>query len=162
MAEWHGAPWCLAHCVSATFHFLSHSPSPRALQEQLFGFARQGATGAAGLFAAGIDGIFLLAFPALLSAIGLFIMRRKAIFRRSVFLALLTIIVYGLFYLASIALAGTWQPAKNLAYVGFASAFVLWYFTLLLAFDFRQRLVLRRSLAGQNSQGFLFCRFPDI
>ena len=67
----------------------------------LFGVARQQATGAAGLFAAGIDGVFLLAFPALLSAVGLFIMRRKAIFRRSVFLGLLTVLVYGLLYLAS-------------------------------------------------------------
>jgi putative membrane protein len=85
-----------------------------------------------------VDGVFLLAFPALLSAVGLFIMRRKAIFRRSVFLALLTVIVYGAFYLASFALANTWDGAKNVAYVGFASAFVLWYFTLLLAFDFRR------------------------
>ena len=112
----------------------------------LFGLARQQEASAAGIFGAGMSGIFLLAFPALLSAVGLFIMRRKAIFRRSVFLALLTIIVYGLFYLASIALAGTWQPAKNLAYVGFASAFVLWYFTLLLAFDFRKSAFLLATM----------------
>ena len=89
-------------------------------------------------FAGGLNGIVLLAVPALLSATGLFLMRRKAIFRRAAFLGLLTSICYGMFYLASFALSGIWQAAGNVVFVGFGVAFVLWYFLLLLAFDFRK------------------------
>lgn len=104
----------------------------------LFGFAKGHLVSPAGALAGGLNGIFLLAIPALLSSMGLFLMRRKAVFRRAVFLGLLTAICYGIFYLASFALSGVWQPAANMVFVGFGVAFVLWYFLLLLAFDFRK------------------------
>lgn len=104
----------------------------------LFSVARNASLGPFELLASGIDGIFLLGFPALLSALGLFLMRRKAIFRRSVFLGLLTVISYGIFYLAAFALSNYWPAAANLLFVGFGISFVLWYFMLLLAFDFRR------------------------
>ncbi|MCX8197993.1 MAG: DUF2070 family protein [Candidatus Micrarchaeota archaeon] len=88
--------------------------------------------------AAGIDGLFLLAFPAILSSVSLFLVRRKALLRRSLFLGLLSTIAYGAFYLLSASLSGFWPGAANLVYVGFALAFVLWYFVLLLAFGFRK------------------------
>ncbi len=104
----------------------------------LFGVARNTAASPFEFLASGIEGLFLLAFPAILSSAGLFLMRRKAIFRRSVFLGLITTVLYGLFYLVSFALAGVWPASSNLIYVGFGFAFVLWYFMLLLAFDFRK------------------------
>lgn len=104
----------------------------------LFSVARNAALGPFELLASGIDGVFLLAFPALLSSLGLFLMRRKAVFRRSVFLGLLTVISYGIFYLAAFSLSNYWPPAVNLIFVGFGISFVLWYFMLLLAFDFRK------------------------
>ena len=104
----------------------------------LFWLAQNRPLGPFEVFASGIDGIFLLAFPALLSSVALFLMRRKAIFRRSVFLGLLTSILYGIFYLLSFALSSVWPPAHNLVFLGFGFAFVLWYFLLLLAFDFRK------------------------
>ncbi|VVC01611.1 Uncharacterised protein [uncultured archaeon] len=88
--------------------------------------------------AGGIHGIFLLAIPALLSSAGLFLMRRKAIFRRAVFLGLLTAICYGLFYLASLALGGIWPASGDLIFVGFGVAFMMWFYLLFLAFDFRK------------------------
>ncbi|VVB99643.1 Uncharacterised protein [uncultured archaeon] len=104
----------------------------------LFGVARSQPVGAISIFAGGMDGLFLLAFPALAASAALFLMRRKAIFRRSVFLGLLTVVVYGSFYLLSFALAGVWKPAGNLVFIGFGVAFALWYFMLFLAFDFRR------------------------
>ena len=104
----------------------------------LFSIVRSPLLGPFELLASGVDGVFLLAFPALLSALGLFLMRRKAIFRRSVFLGLLTAVLYGAFYLAAFALSPIWPVAANLVFVGFGIAFVLWYFMLLLAFDFRK------------------------
>ena len=104
----------------------------------LFSVARSSVNGPFELLASGIDGIFLLGFPALLSALGLFLMRRKALFRRSVFLGLLTVISYGIFYLAAFSLSNYWPAAANLVFVGFGISFVLWYFMLLLAFDFRR------------------------
>ncbi|HIH29864.1 TPA: DUF2070 family protein [Candidatus Micrarchaeota archaeon] len=104
----------------------------------LFGLAKARQMGPFELFAAGIDGFFVLAFPALLSSACLFLMRRKAIFRRSAFLGLLSAAVYGAFYLASFALSTMGSWAYNIVFVGFAFAFGLWYFTLLLAFDFRR------------------------
>ena len=102
----------------------------------LFGLAR--GAGPAGALAGGMEGVFLLAFPALLASVALYATRRKAIFRRSVFLGLLTCICYGTFYLLSFWLSPAWEPAANLVFVGFGIAFVLWYFMLLLAFDFRR------------------------
>jgi putative membrane protein len=104
----------------------------------LFGIAKSHPLDPFEIFAGGIDGLFLLAFPALLSSSCLFLMRRKAIFRRSVFLGLITAVLYGAFYFASFALSGVWPSAYNLVFVGFGVAFVLWYFMLLLAFDFRR------------------------
>ena len=97
----------------------------------LFSVARNAALGPFELLASGIDGIFLLGFPALLASLGLFLMRRKAVFRRSV-------ISYGIFYLAAFSLSNYWPAAANLMFVGFGISFVLWYFMLLLAFDFRR------------------------
>ena len=85
----------------------------------LFAAVRSTTLGAFEILASGVDGIFILGFPALLSALGLFPMRRKAIFRRSVFLALLTVISYGIFYLAAFALSPYWHVAANLVFVGF-------------------------------------------
>ena len=92
----------------------------------------------ANLLAGGMDGVLLLAVPALLASVSLYLMRRKAIFRRAVFLGLLTCCCYGVFYLLSFWLAGAWRPAGNLIFVGFGFAVVLWYFLLRLAFDFRK------------------------
>ena len=69
----------------------------------LFSAVRSTPMGPFEILASGVGGVFLLAFPALLSALGLFLMRRKAIFRRSVFLGLLTVLMYGAFYLAAFA-----------------------------------------------------------
>jgi len=88
--------------------------------------------------AGGFDGVYLLAFPAVLSAVGLFVLRRKAIFRRASFLSLLTVAVYGAFYLASLLLSSVMPGASNLVFVGFGVAFALWYFLLIIAFDFRK------------------------
>ncbi len=104
----------------------------------LFALARDQGAGLVGILAGGVDGLFLLAFPAFLSSLGLFLVRRKAVFRRAVFLGLLSALVYGIFYLASFALFGIWESAENLLFIGFGFAFVLWYFMLFLAFDFRK------------------------
>ncbi|MEM4634103.1 MAG: DUF2070 family protein, partial [Candidatus Anstonellaceae archaeon] len=104
----------------------------------LFGLFRRMPQDAYEILASGIDGLFLLAFPAILSSVSLFLMRRKAILRRSMFLGLLSAIVYGTFYFLSFFLSGFWHSAENLVYVGFALAFVLWYFVLLLAFDLKK------------------------
>lgn len=104
----------------------------------LFAVARNRPAGPNEFFAGGIEGLFLLAFPAFLSSAGLFLMRRKAVFRRSVFLGLVTAVLYGIFYLLSFSLSRFFPPAGNLVYVGFGFSFALWYFMLLLAFDFRK------------------------
>ncbi|MCX6772793.1 MAG: DUF2070 family protein [Candidatus Micrarchaeota archaeon] len=104
----------------------------------LFSIVRSKALGPFEILASGVGGVFLLAFPALLSSLGLFLMRRKAIFRRSVFLGLLTVLLYGGFYLAAFALTPIWPAAANMVFVGFGMSFVLWYFMLFLAFDFRK------------------------
>ncbi|MFA6214666.1 MAG: DUF2070 family protein, partial [Candidatus Micrarchaeia archaeon] len=104
----------------------------------LFSIARSGSPDALLAIAGGFDGVYLLAFPAMLSAAGLFILRRKAIFRRASFLSLLTVACYGAFYLASLLLSSTVPPASNLVFVGFGAAFALWYFLLIIAFDFRK------------------------
>ncbi len=104
----------------------------------LFSIAQSGIFTPLGALAGGLDGIYLLAFPAFLSAVGLFVLRRKAIFRRASFLALLTVACYGAFYLASLLLGGMSPAAANLVFVGFALSFALWYFMLIIAFDFRK------------------------
>ena len=103
-----------------------------------FSMARSQPFGVLSAVAGGLDGVYLLAFPAVLSAVGLFLLRRKAIFRRASFLALLTVACYGAFYLASILLSSTFPPAANLVFVGFGVSFALWYFLLMIAFDFRR------------------------
>ncbi|MCX8196893.1 MAG: DUF2070 family protein [Candidatus Micrarchaeota archaeon] len=90
------------------------------------------------LFIGGIEGVIFLAFPSIFSSVALYILRRKAFFRRAVFLGLLTCICYGLFYLLSVWLVRFWQPAENLVYIGFGLAFGMWYFFLKLAFGFRK------------------------
>ena len=120
----------------------------------LLSLARQSATNAFSVFAGGVDGLFLLCFPALLSSTGLFLMRRKAIFRRAVFLGLITAICYGFSYLLAFSLSGFWAPAANLVFVGFGLSFVLWYFVLYLAFDFR-----RSAFAFSTMQLVLFAVF---
>ena len=104
----------------------------------LFSTARSGGFTPLGVIAGGFDGIYLLAFPAVLSAAGLFVLRRKAIFRRASFLALLTVACYGVFYLASILLSNMMGGASNLVFVGFGVSFALWYFLLIIAFDFKK------------------------
>jgi putative membrane protein len=104
----------------------------------LFSMAKGEAFGALSAIAGGLDGTYLLAFPAVLSAIGLFILRRKAIFRRASFLALLTVACYGAFYLAALLLEDMMPSAANLVFVGFGASFALWYFMLIIAFDFRR------------------------
>jgi len=104
----------------------------------LFSMARAQHFGALEAIAGGFDGVYLLAFPAVLSAVGLFILRRKAIFRRASFLALLTAACYGAFYLASLLLASVMPGSASLVFVGFGASFALWYFMLIIAFDFRK------------------------
>ncbi|MCX6769611.1 MAG: DUF2070 family protein [Candidatus Micrarchaeota archaeon] len=104
--------------------------------------AKSGKFGPTELFAGGLDGVVLLAFPAILASVGLYLLRRKAVFRRAVFLGLLTAICYGLFYFGAAALEGTIPYASNLIFVGFGLSFVLWYFMLFLAFDFRKSAAL--------------------
>ncbi len=106
-----------------------------------FGIARHTPIGPFGLFASGIDGLFLLAFPAILSSLALYLMRRKAVFRRSIFLGLITAAVYGIFYLLSSALS-SFSFSANLVFLGFGLAFALWYFMLYIAFDFRRSALL--------------------
>jgi len=108
----------------------------------LFGIAKPFEQNPAQLFLHGIDGFFLLALPAFLSSLVLTATRRKAVLRRSLFLALLTAIAYGIFYLLSFLLAPFWSQAGNLIFLGFGVAFVLWYFLLLFAFDFRKSALL--------------------
>lgn len=128
----------LPHPAKTTFMILAVS----FLFGVLFGLAKSRSIGLIELFASGIDGLFVLAIPALLSSSCLYLMRRKAIFRRSVFLGLATVAVYGCFYLASFALASVGDWAPNIVFVGFAFAFGLWYFSLFLAFDFRKSAIL--------------------
>jgi len=104
----------------------------------LFSMGRSSHFTALGAIAGGFDGIYLLAFPAVLSAVGLFVLRRKAIFRRASFLALLTVACYGAFYLASLFLSSVLPGASNLVFIGFGISFALWYFLLIIAFDFRK------------------------
>lgn len=124
----------LPHPAKTTFMILAAS----FLFGVLFGLAKNQPISLIELFASGIDGLFVLAFPALLSSTCLYLMRRKAIFRRSAFLGLASAAVYGCFYLASFALAGMGSWAPNIVFVGFAFAFGLWYFSLFLVFDFRK------------------------
>jgi len=104
----------------------------------LFSMARSSVFTPLGAIAGGFDGVYLLAFPAVLSAAGLFVLRRKAIFRRASFLALLTVACYGAFYLASLLLSNVMPGAPNLVFVGFGVSFALWYFLLIIAFDFKK------------------------
>ena len=108
----------------------------------LFSVARSSDFTPLSAIAGGFDGVYLLAFPAVLSAVGLFVLRRKAIFRRASFLALLTVAVYGAFYLASLLLSSVMPGASNLVFVGFGVSFALWYFLLIIAFDFRKSAAL--------------------
>lgn len=103
----------------------------------LFAASQQQSIELMSLLAGGVDGLFLIGFPAILSSSALFIMRRKAIFRRSAFLGLMTAAVYGCFYLAS-SLLSQFPWAPNLVFIGFGFAFVLWFFMLYIAFDFRR------------------------
>lgn len=91
-----------------------------------------------GFLTLGFDGLLILAVPALLSSSILYFTRRKAIFRRAIFLGLVTMVIYGIFYLSSFSLSPIWPSAANLVFLGFGVSFVLWYFMLLLAFDFRK------------------------
>jgi len=104
----------------------------------LFAIAKGRGLTPMGLLAFGFEGMLILAVPALLSSSVLYLTRRKAVFRRAVFLGLLTMTIYGLFYLLSFSLSAIWPPAANIIFVGFGVSFVLWYFMLLLAFDFRK------------------------
>ncbi|MCX6771658.1 MAG: DUF2070 family protein [Candidatus Micrarchaeota archaeon] len=108
----------------------------------LFSVARSSEFTPLAAIAGGFDGVYLLAFPAVLSAVGLFVLRRKAIFRRASFLALLTVACYGAFYLASLFLSNVVPGASNLVFVGFGVSFALWYFLLMIAFDFRKSAAL--------------------
>jgi putative membrane protein len=51
---------------------------------------------------------------------------------------LITVACYGAFYLSSLLLSNIFPPASNLVFVGFGVAFALWYFMLVIAFDFRK------------------------
>jgi putative membrane protein len=107
----------------------------------LFSIAKWKAHDPLSLFAGGSEGILILGFPAAISSLVLYLLRRKATFRRAAFLGLLTVLCYGLFYLAAFALEGAFPMAGNLVFVGFGAAFCLWYFLLVLAFDFRKSAV---------------------
>ncbi|MEM4554902.1 MAG: DUF2070 family protein [Candidatus Anstonellaceae archaeon] len=109
------------------------------------------------ILAGGLKGIFLLAFPSVFSSLALYLLRRKAAFRRAIFLGFISCIVYGLFYLLSFALSSFWAPAANLVYVGFGLVFVLWYFLLKLAFGFHKSAFLFATL-----QLILFATFHTI
>lgn len=123
----------------------------------LFYFAKSGALEPSAVISGGIEGVVLLAFPAILSSTGLFFLRRKAIFRRAIFLGLLTAACYGVFYLAAFALFGI-PYAAGLIFVGFGLAFVLWYFVLFLAFDFRKSAVLFATMQLVIFAAFFFAR----
>lgn len=124
----------------------------------LFGAARGIPAGPIEALASGVDGIFLLAFPALISATALFLVRRKAIFRRSVFLGLITTSLYGFFYLLSFSLSGTWHYSSNLIFLGFGLAFALWYFMLFIVFDFRKSALLFAAMQSALFAVFLIIR----
>ncbi|MEM2137986.1 MAG: DUF2070 family protein [Candidatus Anstonellaceae archaeon] len=125
-----------------------------------FGLAQGSQIGIFEIFTSGIEGAFLLACPAVLSSAALYLMRRKAIFRRSIFLGLLSVAIYGIFYLLSFSLAPYFPSSSNLVFLGFASAFCLWYFTLVLAFDFRRSAVFFATLQTILFALFLISRGP--
>jgi len=117
-----------------------------ALFGALMGILRGGPDILLSLLQGAADGLVLLAIPAILSSIALYLLRKKAIFRRSIALGLVTVACYGIFYLFAYALSPHFPLAANLVFVGFGVAFVLWYFLLLLAFDFRRSAVAFASM----------------
>ena len=108
----------------------------------LFGAARGAPLDPVSMIAGGTEGMLILAFPAVLSALLLYLLRKKAVFRRASFLGLLAVACYGVFYLAAFAFEDYLPIAANLVFVGFGAAFCLWYFILFLAFDFRKSALL--------------------
>ncbi|MCX8194779.1 MAG: DUF2070 family protein, partial [Candidatus Micrarchaeota archaeon] len=125
---------CLPHPAKTSLFILAVS----FIFGIMFSIARKQPLGPFELFAAGVDGIFVLAIPSMLSALCLFFMRRKATFRRSAFMGLISVFIYGPFYLAASALAPVGEWASNLVFLGFAFSFGIWFFTLFLVFDFRR------------------------
>ncbi|MEM4348764.1 MAG: DUF2070 family protein [Candidatus Anstonellaceae archaeon] len=109
------------------------------------------------ILAGGLNGVVFLGFPSVFSSLMLYLLRRKATFRRAIFLGFISCALYGVFYLLSVALSGLLPPAENLIYVGFGLVFVLWYFLLKLAFGFHKSAFLLATM-----QLVIFAAFYSI
>ncbi|MEM3030332.1 MAG: DUF2070 family protein [Candidatus Micrarchaeia archaeon] len=103
--------------------------------------ALQGKTGVLELAEGGGNGLFLIAVPALLSAITTTLLKRELVLRRVAFLAFAGSVVYALFYLAYILLAPYNLPlvgdGRNLIYVAFGVVFCVWLVIAQLVFGLR-------------------------
>lgn len=121
----------------------------------LIGIAKEGFRIEAVL--AGFDGLFILALPSIISGIFLFIMRRRVLFKRAIFLSLLSVILYGIFYFISVFGTNFLKEAKNFVYFGFALSFVVWYFILLLGFNLK-----RSAIVFSAAQLLIFALFASF
>ncbi|VVB58565.1 Uncharacterised protein [Candidatus Anstonella stagnisolia] len=80
-------------------------------------------------------GVFALSVPALLCASIFFLLRRHAYFRRLAFLSLISLVLYGIFYLISAAVRPSHsQLSASILIVGYGLVFILWFLTSKFAF----------------------------
>ena len=91
----------------------------------LFGFLSGKISDLASIFYTAGNGLFVLAIPTLISAMIIFAIKRKLLFRRIVFLCFATMIIYALAYAASLLLT---EPINFIIILlGFGLVFGFWY-----------------------------------
>ena len=80
-------------------------------------------------------GLFALSVPALICAALFFLLRKRIYFRRIAFLSLVSLVLYGVFYLLSAAVQPTSQQlSSSILVVGYGIVFILWFLTSKFAF----------------------------
>ena len=82
------------------------------------------------------NGVFLLSLPAMLTSITLFILGRRLLFKRIVFLSFVCAAAYGVFYLIGTALSIEGFPVSaGVVFVGFGLIFALWFLMAKIVFN---------------------------
>ena len=159
--------------VKLTRYLVSLPPAPTTVLLLLlfsFGFgmishlAAAGKIGAYELIDAGGKGIFLLAIPALLTAVLLFFIRRTLLFKRLVFLAFVGALAYAVFYLAANVLkAQGIGIAPYLVFVGFGMIFAIWFLIARVVFGLHKvAFVFALLQLVFNAAFFLATRYVEL
>ena len=105
----------------------------------LFGVLAQFAAGSSAYD--GIRAVFIIAVPALLGAVACISIKRRIRYRQIMFLALVSSLIYGIFYLLHfggiIARFSTEQLSFNALLLGNALIFILWYVVARIVFNLK-------------------------